>query len=117
MAKKITSIILIVGAIYMMWGKMRRPEARVEPLYSTPYVVVYGRDSCGWTAKYVREIHGAGLDHTYKSVDDRTVANELHPRMEEAGLRTSSYLLPVIDVNGVLLIRPDMTEVISIYRE
>ena len=87
----------------------------VEMLYEEPYVVIYGRSSCGWTDKYIKDLKEEGLDPIYESVDSKKVCDELHLRMEEAGLDTGFYNLPVIDVNGQMFIRPELERIIEIY--
>ena len=48
----------------------------------------------------------AGISYEYHSVDEAGVSDALHHRMELAGLDTSYYLLPVVDLNNHLLIHP-----------
>jgi hypothetical protein len=47
------------------------------------------------------------------TVDDRATVNELHTRMKPSGLDTSYYLLPVVDVNDSLSIRPENDELVT----
>jgi hypothetical protein len=88
----------------------------IETLYDKPYVVVYGRDSCGWTQKYLSDLRNEGIEAIYKSVDNEEVCDELEPRMEKAGLDTTSYYLPVIDANGQIFIRPALNKVLEAYK-
>jgi len=88
----------------------------IEASYDKPYVVVYGRDSCGWTQKYLSDLRNEGIEAIYKSVDNEEVCDELEPRMEKTGLDTRSYYLPVIDANGQIFIRPALNEVLEAYK-
>ncbi len=84
-------------------------------IHDKPYVVVYGRDRCGWTKKYLRDLENEGIEVRYEIVDSKEVCNVLHPRMEKAGLKTTRYYLPVI-VNAQIFIRPELNTVLEAYR-
>jgi hypothetical protein len=113
--KKMLVVVVLLVAGYFVWQKMSRNNT-MEALYKKPYVVVYGRNSCGWTNKYLRDLKNEGIEVIYKSVDDEEVCDELHPRMENAGLDTKRYNLPVIDVNAQMFIRPKLDIVLQAYK-
>ena len=116
--KKFLIFTLIAIAGYFLWQKYSAVEApQLEPLYGGYYVVVYGRESCGWTKKYMDDLRTEDIRFVFKSVDDLGNAEELHQRMKIAGLDTSHYLLPVIDVNAHIYIRPEMEKIITAYNE
>jgi hypothetical protein len=112
--KKGITLILVVGIAYFAWQKFFN-EHPVEPLYEEPYVIVYGRDRCGWTQKYLKDLKNEEVDLIYESVDNQDVCDELHPRMKDAGLDIRRYNLPVIDVNGHFFIRPDLDLILDAY--
>lgn len=114
--KKFILVIAILVAGYYFWQEVLHNK-QIEPLYQEPYVVVYGRDQCGWTHKYIKDLKDEGIDVIYEIVDSDEVCDELHPRMEEAGLDTKHYLLPVIDVNGHMYIRPDLALLLEAYED
>lgn len=116
--KKILIVVVLLIAGYFLWQKMSHNNAdnTIEALYDKPYVVVYGRDSCGWTQKYLGDLKNEGIEVIYKSVDSKEVCDELHPRMENAGLDTGIYNLPVIDVNAQMFIRPELNKVLQAYK-
>ena len=114
--KKILAGIILLVAGYFVWQE-KFYKVPLEPLYATPYVVVYGKDRCGWTQKYLRDFESKKINCIYKSVDNKEVSDELHPRMVQAGLNVRRYNLPVIDVNARILIRPDLDLVLEILRE
>jgi hypothetical protein len=78
--------------------------------------VVYGRDACSFTEQMRSDLNRRHVPYTYEVVDQPEVANLLHTRMERAGISTASYGLPVVDVNGKILVRPECSEVIALYR-
>ena len=116
--KKILILVVLLIAGYFLWQKMfqNTKDGTLEPLYDKPYVVVYGRDACGLTQQCLRDLEIAGIKVIYKIVDNREVANELHPRMEKAGLDSTSYYLPVIDVNSQIFIRPEFNKILETYK-
>lgn len=114
--KKIILVMLAALAGYQLWGQYMTPAESNEPQYEMPYVVVYGRDSCGYTQKTLRELLQADIPFDYRIVDDKQVASELHKRMEISGIDTRLYNLPVIDVNNQIAIRPSTEEIIDSYQ-
>ena len=112
--KKFMTLVLVVVVAYFAWQKYFK-DNHIEPLYEEPYVIVYGRDRCGWTQKYLKDLENEEVDLIYESVDSKDVCDELHPRMKDAGLDIRRYLLPVIDVNGQILIRPELDIILEAY--
>ena len=86
-----------------------------EPLYPVPYVVVYGRDTCGLTQGMKRELMRGRVPFRYEIIDDRSVADRVHARMKNAGISTGRYRLPVVDVSGQLFVSPKARDVVSEY--
>jgi hypothetical protein len=109
--KHLIFLALLAFAGYKTWERFDKPE--LGPLYDVPYVVVYGRESCGYTAETLDALERAGIDAEFRSVEDRPAADELHARMGLAGLDTSYYLLPVVDLNNSLSIRPDNGQLVK----
>lgn len=109
--KNIFFLIVIVCLGYKGWGYYQ--ASNVKPLYENPYLVVYGRDSCGFTQNTIKELNQAGIKFEYKNVEDKSVANVLHSRMRSMKLDTSHYLLPVVDLNNSISIRPDNNDLIG----
>jgi hypothetical protein len=109
--KKLVLLALVAFAGYKAWDHYKTPE--LKPLYDQPYVVVYGREGCGFTEETVNRLRRARIQFEYLTVDDRATADELHTRMKLSGLDTSYYLLPVVDVNNSLSIRPENDELVT----
>ncbi|THT95973.1 hypothetical protein E9531_16900 [Lampropedia puyangensis] len=105
----IIAIVAVVG--YQAWGWVQ--TKRVPPLHDQAYLVVYGRDSCGFTQQTLKDLRAAGIPHQYQSVDDRQVANVLHTRMKQHGISTKRYDLPVVDLNNAFSIRPDNSQLVA----
>jgi hypothetical protein len=108
-------ILLVMGlAVYKGWEYMHKPDG-VPPLSETPYVAVYGRDSCGYTQRMLKDLGDSGIVPKYFKVDDKRVADTLHERMRESGIATQRYNLPVVDVNGEIFVRPALKQVLDKY--
>ncbi len=108
--KNLLIIAFITFAGFQSWEKYSN---KPEPLFDEPYVAVYGRNTCSITKRMLKGLEAAGIEYEYYIVDEREVAKDLHERMEGSGLSTTSYGLPVVDVNGDLTVRPDLDDVIS----
>jgi len=115
--KKILILLIFIGASYQGWNSVSRAFLKPEPLSEEPYVVVYGRNSCGFTQQTISDLEKSGIPFEYKIVDDRSVANLLHSRMEASGIDTRRYNLPVVDVNNHFSIRPKSSSVIEAYQK
>lgn len=111
--KKLLLLALFAFGAFQIWEKFN--EKAVAPIYQEPYVAVYGRDSCGFTQKMISDLQASGMEYHYFSVDDQSVADGLHSRMEASGISTRRYLLPVVDTNGVLEVRPKFQVVVEKY--
>lgn len=89
-----------------------KPAAQ-SPLYDEAYIVLYGRPECSACKDYQKDLDDARISYAFKNIDDTNVQQELYSRMNKAGLNTSYFELPVIDVNGKIAIRPELREVIK----
>lgn len=113
--KKILVLSFILIASYQGWNNFSYLLTRPDPLYNEPYVVVYGRNSCGYTQQTIKDLKKAGIPFEYENVDDRTVADLLHSRMKNSGIDTRRYNLPVVDVSNNITIRPQTDSIIDSY--
>lgn len=82
---------------------------------ASPYVIVYGRDSCGITRKMKKNLQGKGVAYNYRNIDEVAVADDLHQKMASLGISTRQYNLPVVEVNSRILIRPDVAMVMDVF--
>jgi len=110
--KKLIIFAVLVYAGIQAWERF---GLSIEPLFDESYVAVYGRNSCGFTQKMLRDLQNSGVNYFYFIVDDTNVANNLHSRMKSSGLSTKRYNLPVVDVNGSLSVRPVFRDVLNNY--
>jgi glutaredoxin len=83
-------------------------------LNASNIVLVYGRESCGWTQQMLEELNQLGIPYQYRDVDNEAMSDEMWTALRFAGQDTSSSVgLPVISINKQVMIRPDVTEVMS----
>ena len=116
--KTLIVIALIAVCGYLGWSRLQPPLWRAPEFRSeSPHVTVYGRDRCGITRRMSSDLQRSGVPFEYKSVDHPGVGDELHPRMEAAGLDTRRYGLPVVDVNGEMMIRPKPQAIAQKYQQ
>jgi len=106
---------VLLAVVLIGWHLEHRQERapKNQPLYEQPYLIVYGRDSCGMTQNTLQSLRSAGIAHRYRSVDDRQVADVLHTRMRRQGIDTRRYMLPVVDLNNRISVQPAPDKLIA----
>ena len=115
--KNLTILIVLIAAGYQGWSQFSVLANKPEPLYDEPYVVVYGRNSCGFTQQTLKDLKQSGIPFKYENVDDKYVADLLHSRMRNSGISTHRYNLPVVDVSNSIVIRPKTNSIIKTYED
>lgn len=108
--KKIIILVLLIAACHKGWNDYR--ANKVAPEFNEPYLMVYGRDSCSVTQKTISELNKAGVIFHYQNIDNAEIADKLHSKMGSAGLTTRYYLLPVVDINNTISVRPNNAQLI-----
>ncbi len=113
--KKLFVLLLLIGAGYFGYEQYKSNRSNVlEPIYEFPYVVVYGKTDSKPTMKSLGELTAEGLDPIFENMDEPDVKKEIFERIEEAGYSRNQIVLPIIDVNGNILIgyQPDRISVL-----
>ena len=100
-----------LAAVITSSAELQKIDAAISQ--QKPYLVVYGRDNCGYTSQMRQRLASAGVQFTYLSVDDKNAASYLHHRMSIKGVDTSYYELPVIDSHDQIAVRPEPATVIT----
>ncbi|CAA0123874.1 Uncharacterised protein [BD1-7 clade bacterium] len=117
MIKRIALLAVISIGLYQTWHQYGHLLNNNAPLTAEEsYVNVYGRDTCAHTRKTLEQLSDAGVKHRYFVVDEEPVADRLHTVMKASGIATHRYDLPVVDVSGELMVRPQHTEILSRYQ-
>lgn len=86
-----------------------------KPAQGTPYIIIYGREKCSACKAFKQKLDDAKVEYVYKDMKNENVKNELYSRMEGAGFKAEKFLIPVVDVNGSLAIRPALRDVLERY--
>jgi len=110
--KNILLLVFIVFCVVKGWQEFG-PKTKLEPLLNESYVAVYGRNSCGYTTRMVKNLQQSQVNYRYFNIDDKSIETQLHSRMEQAGISTKRYNFPVVDVNGDLSVRPKFKTVFT----
>lgn len=88
------------------------PGAAREPSGPAP-VIVYGRDSCGYTRSTVVALDVAGVPFRYLRTSEPAVRRALFAKMDAAGIPDGPFKLPVVEIDGTLTMRPDLDEMLA----
>lgn len=82
---------------------------------SSGEVIVYGNQRCGWCNFVKEDLDSAGISFRFADVDDDATSREMWTKAEEAGFGLDGTIgLPIVDVAGVIQIRPNSDDVIAI---
>lgn len=114
--KNLLLLIIFLVAIFQGFEHYKKSDAKTQntpPLYNHPYLVVYGKDSCGFTQQTIKNLTESGVQFEYMPLEDAGVKQSLVLRMQAKGIDTSHYLLPVIDLNNSFEFQPDDAELIK----
>ena len=110
--------LIVIAACHQGWSSFsNNSTSELTPLSDEPYVVVYGRKTCGYTRNTIKELKQSKIPYQFKTVDDKSIADQLHSRMRSAGIDTRRYNLPVVDVSNNLSIRPKLAAISDKYRD
>ena len=117
MKKLVVLLLLIGGGYYVYQNFVADKNPPLEPLYEKPYVVVYGRTNCSWTQRCLRELKAENIDAIFENIDTLEVKQEIFPRVDAAGHKRNQIVIPIIDVNGHILVGYEPEKVLALYRQ
>jgi glutaredoxin len=80
---------------------------------AAPRVVVYGRDSCGYTRSTVVALDVASVPFRYLRTTDPAVRRTLFAKMDAAGIPDGPFKLPVVEIDGTLSMRPAVEDMLE----
>ncbi len=111
---RLLAVVFIGLGGYVAWGKYRLRVFPLEPIYQKPYVIVYGRDNCGFTQAMRRDLDSRGFPYVYKVIDEKHAHDEIVGRIRQSGL-SDQFDLPAVDVNAEILLHPSSDDVARKY--
>jgi glutaredoxin len=102
--KKVSLVISVLGLIALCLVTVSSAHA-----YS---ILVYGRKSCGFTQTMRQNLDKNKYHYTYYDVDkNKAKLSEMWGKIHRGCPSCTSTKLPVMDLNGKVLIRPSFEEV------
>lgn len=101
---------------YSLWGTYHQKLFPLQPVYQKPYIIVYGREECGYCQAMRADLDARKIPYVWKHIDDGPIQAEIYPRMKQADLDTSHFLLPIVDVNAEIMVHPEPPDVAVKYR-
>lgn len=114
--KKIAILLVLAVAgyfAYQQWQGSKNPP--LDALYELPYIVVYGTRQCGWTQRCLKELKQDGIDVIFENIDKPEVKEEIYPRLDAAGFSRYHFSIPVVDVNGHIVIGYQREKILAFY--
>jgi arsenate reductase-like glutaredoxin family protein len=116
--KNLVLLLLVLVAGYFGYQHFVGHRSKtIEPLYDLPYIVVYGRTTCGWTQKCLRELKIEGIDVIFENIDQPEVQAEIFARIDAAGLDRNRTSIPIVDVNANILIGYEPEKILKLYHQ
>jgi glutaredoxin len=102
--QKVSLIISVLGLIVLCL-------VTVSPAHAYS-ILVYGRKGCGFTQIMRQNLDKNKYHYTYYDVDkNKAKSSEMWGKIHRGCPSCSSTRLPVLDLNGKILIRPSFEEV------
>lgn len=116
--KNLLVVLIVVGMGYLGYQQfIAKGEIKIDALYELPYVVVYGKTTCGWTQKCLRELKEQNIDVIFENIDKHEVQMEIFPRIDAAGHKRNRISIPIVDVNGHILIGYEPDKILALYQQ
>lgn len=112
--KILLAVMVGVGG-YTAWGTYCQKLFPLPALYQKPYIVVYGRETCGYCQAMRKGLDERGVPYVWKLIDEEPGRSEVFARMKQAKIDTANFLLPIVDVNAEILVHPESPAVIAKY--
>ena len=80
-------------------------------------VIIYGTENCGWCSFVKEDFASAGIAFRFANTDDDANNTEMWAKAEEAGFGLDGTIgLPIVDIGGVIRLRPSSDDVAAIRR-
>lgn len=114
MKGRILYFLIALGGVFLANSSFAKSNS-MKALYSEPYVIVYGRDSCPFTQAMRKSLDFEGIEYQYKIIDKPEVKNKIFSRMKARRLPTKDFTLPVVDVSNKIFVHPSPATVIDYY--
>ena len=98
----------------LLWGCGKDADNTIVQAEPTAQVIVYGRDSCGFTVMTKSELDNEEIPYVYKDIDVNENSIEMWKKVRAASWYQGGGVgLPVVDVKGTVMERPSIEEIKS----
>ncbi len=97
---------------YPSGGPAPDPVKGSAPVSQTG-ILVYGRTSCGITTRMMQDLKARKIPYQFKNIDTPTARQEIYQLLIQGNLKVNSIPLPVVYVNGKVLLRPSVEQVLA----
>lgn len=82
-------------------------------LYTTPYMIIYGSQSCPTTVRFVKTMRSWGVPFVYRNVNMGPAQKEFINRTTLAGIKRLA--VPTVDINGQIFVSPPPETAYKLY--
>ena len=80
-------------------------------------LILYGSEGCGFCISLKKELDDAGISYKFFDVTtNESYSEEMFNKINEAFPGSNYANFPVVDINGKILIRPELDEVKKIFK-
>jgi hypothetical protein len=107
----------ILAAVTLTDSDSRQVKELGEMRKNSPYIHVFGRDSCAYTQRLLARLDEANVAYQYFSIDTNLVNEYLGELLAKAGHTNNYFDIPVVDVNRDVKIRPNADELVRKFRQ
>lgn len=99
---------LLVFGVLLLWA------CQNSGTIQTKDIIVYGSDNCDHCVVFKAKLDSAGFTYGFKDVEfSEALTNEMVQKVRAAGIM-GQINYPVIDVEGKILVAPELVEVIKL---
>lgn len=99
---------VVVASMLLLWA------CQSSGINQTKDILVYGSDNCDHCVDFKAKLDSVGFTYGFKDVEfSETLTNEMVQKVRTAGIM-GQFSYPVIDVEGKILVAPELEEVIEL---
>ena len=83
----------------------------------TKDIIVYGSDNCDHCVEFKAKLDSIGFEYDFRDVEfDQMMAHEMTYKVRRSGV-SGGFSYPVIDVEGKILVAPELQEVLQLMQD
>ena len=101
---------LVMLSIILVWGCG-------SGLAQTKDIIVYGSDNCDHCVNFKAKLDSIGFEYDFRDVEfNQAMAHEMTYKVRRSDVN-GGFSYPVIDVEGKILVAPELEEVLELMQE